>query len=60
MKTKNRVLAVLMALILVLGCMPFTSAEELIPASEYLAQQQNQGSQDSEAPGNDIDDADGE
>lgn len=60
MKTKNRVLAVLMALIMVLGCMPFTSAEELIPASEYLAQQQNQGSQDSEAPGNGIDDADGE
>ena len=39
MKTKNRVLAVLMAMIMVLSCLPLSLAENLIPASDYLTQQ---------------------
>ena len=54
MKTKNRVLAVLMALIMILGCVPFGVAEEgnVIPASEYLANQN--GNNDPDVPGDEA------
>ena len=39
MKTKNRVLAVLMAVIMVLSCAPLSLAEGLVSATDYLAQQ---------------------
>ena len=49
MKTKNRVLAVLMAVIMVLSCAPLGLAEDLIPATDYLTQQ-GTGGQEPAAP----------
>ena len=42
MKTKNRVLAVLMVFVMILTCVPASLASGLIPADEYLAQQNQQ------------------